>query len=208
MQLPPADILGALLDVVPSAVVICGVDGRVLLLNPAGQRALGYRADDIPRLHVTDLYHRLDEARRVKRWLREGRTNPVGFDVTLRSRTGELIPARVSAVILTDASGADVGSVGVFEDRRHELALDARLEEAAGQVEESERRAAATASIGASVHEISQPLAAAMGNVELILLDTSLPEATRDRAQRSWDQLDRLRGVVARLARNRPRGRG
>ena len=66
---------------------------------------------------------------------------------------------------------------------------------------------AASLSIGNSVHEISQPLAAAMGNVELLVLDNTLPEGVRDRAQRAWDQLDRLRGVVARIARTRPRSR-
>jgi PAS domain S-box-containing protein len=200
-------LFDVLFEVVPAAVVVCDVEGRVLLLNPAGQRALGYRAEDVARLHVTDLYHRMDEARRVKRWLREDKGNPVGFDVTLRNRVGELIPARVSAAILRDEAGAEVGSVGVFEDRRAELALGARLEEAAGQVEESERRVAASLSIGNSVHEISQPLAAAMGNVELLVLDNTLPEGVRDRAQRAWDQLDRLRGVVARIARTRPRSR-
>lgn len=199
------DLLDRLLDVVPSAVVVCGTDGRVLLLNPAGRRALGYRPDDVQRLHVTDLYHRMDEARRVMKWLRDRRTDPPGFEVTLRARNGELIPARVSAAILRDEGGVEVGTVGVFEDRRAELALGARLEEAAGQVEESERRAAASGSFGAAVHEISQPLAAAMGNVELLLLDVTLPEASRDRAQRAWDQLDRLRAVMGRLARTRGR---
>ncbi len=205
MALTGTDLLDRLLDVVPAPVIVADLRGRVLLVNAATERALGYRAAEAQgQLHVTDVYHRVDEARRVLARLRArggGPSAPEPFDVTLRARNGELVPVRLTASLLRDAAGAEVATLGVFEDRREHIALGKRLEEAAGQVEAIERRAAGVAAIGSVVHEMAQPLTAAMGNVEMLLLDPSLSSPTRERTQRTYEQLERLRGFLGQIAR-------
>lgn len=210
MSLPGTDLLERLLDVVPAPVIVADLRGHVLLANIATERALGWRATE-GRLHVTDVYHRGEEARRVLARLRARGVDGPGpadepFDVTLRSRTGELVPVRLTASILRDRGGAEVATLGVFEDRRERIELGKRLEEAADQVEAIERRAAGAASIGVVLHEMAQPLTAAMGNVEMLLLDESLAVPVRERLQKTYDQLERLRLFTNDLGRGR-RGR-
>jgi PAS domain S-box-containing protein len=207
MPLPGTDLLDRLLTVVPSPVIVADLRGRVLLFSTAAVAALGYPAEEArEHLHVTDLYHHPEDARRVLRRLRgqDGQTGPRAdgrFDVTLRARNGELIPVRLTAALLRDASGAQIGTLGVFEDRREQVALGKRLEDAATQVEAVERRAAGIAAISSAVHEMAQPLTAAMGNVEMLLLDPALEPPVATRLQRTYDHLERLRTIIARFAK-------
>ncbi len=209
MAFPGTDLLERLVALVPSPVIVADLAGRVVLFNPAAVAALGYpAAEACGHLHVTDLYHRPEEARRVLRLLREGIPDASGarnerLEVTLRARNGGLLPVRLTVSLLHGPDGQEVATLGVFEDRREHIALGQRLEDAAVQVEHVERRAAGMAAVSAAVHEMAQPLTAAMGNVEMLLLETTLDEATTSRLQRAYDQLERLRGIVARFARSR-----
>lgn len=206
MLSPSADLLERLLDVVRAPVIVADPQGRIVLVNAATERALGYaRTEPEQGLHVTDVYHRLEDARRVLERLRtRGPVDPADdpFEVTLRARGGELVPVRLTAALLRDADANEVGSLGVFEDLREELELGKRLRDAAGQVEASERRASTVALVATAVHEMAQPLTAAMGNVEMLLLDPRIPTASRERLGRTYDQLERLRELLSVIARS------
>jgi PAS domain S-box-containing protein len=206
MPLPGTDLLERLVAIIPSPAIVADLQGRILLFNPAAESVLGYGANEAHgHLHVTDLYHHPEDARRVARRLqgREagGAAAQERFEVTLRARNLELIPVRLTASLLHTPDGAVFASVGVFEDRREYIALGKRLEDAAMQVEAVERRSAGVAALSAAVHEMAQPLTAAMGNVEMLLLDPTLSDPVTSRLQRTYDQLDRLRGIVGRVAR-------
>ncbi|MDP2312137.1 MAG: PAS domain S-box protein [Pseudomonadota bacterium] len=202
----PNDLFERLVSVVPSPVIVADVQGRVILFNPGAVAVLGYPATEAcGHLHVTDIYHHAEDARRVLRRLRarvaEGATGDEQLDVTLRARNGELIPVRLTAALLRDDQGAEMATVGVFEDRREHIALGKRLEDAAVQVEAVERRAAGIAAVSTAVHEMAQPLTAAMGNVEMLLLEPALDAPVLGRLQRTYEQLERLRAIVTRFAK-------
>jgi len=207
MPLKGTDLLERLVSAVPAPILVADLSGRILLVSPAAVAALGYPAEEArEHLHVTDLYHHPEDARRVLRRLRgqDGASGPGGdarFDVTLRARNGELIPVRLTATLLRDTAGAPIGTLGVFEDRREHVALGKRLEDAALQVEQVERRAAATSAVSAAVHEMAQPLTAAMGNVEMLLLDPGLEPSITTRLERTLDNLERLRLILARFSK-------
>jgi PAS domain S-box-containing protein len=208
MALPGTDILDRLLSVVPSPVIVADLRGAVLVFNKAAETALGYGAAEVrDHMRVTDLYHRADDARRVLRRLRtreaEGAVAPDPLDVTLRARNGELVPVRLTASIVHASDGEAFATLGLFEDRREEIALGRRLEDAALQIEASERRAASATAVGVAAHEMAQPLTAAMGNVEILLLDRTLAAPVRARLQKTYDQLDRLSKILRAVARSR-----
>jgi signal transduction histidine kinase len=125
----------------------------------------------------------------------------VGADLSLRARNGELIPVRLTATLLHDADGAAVGSIGFFVDRREALSMDARLEEVAGQVIASERRAASSASPVTAAHELAQPLTVSMGHLEILLEDADLDPVVRDRVERAYGQLERIARIATVLTR-------
>lgn len=194
-----ADLLDRLVEACPAPVIVSDLKGRILVFNPAAEAALGYRsAEARSHLHVTDLYHRAEEARRVLQRLRaaDATSGRDPIEVTLRARNGELVPVRLTASLVHDDSGAPVASLGVFEDRRESIALGRRLEDAADLVMASEQRLAGMAAAGAVAHEIAQPLTAAMGNLEMLLMHEALPQRVMDRLGRTWNQLERLGRIV------------
>ena len=70
------------------------------------------------------------------------------------------------------------------------------MEEAANQVAASEKRAATLAIAAKAAHDLSQPLMAAMGNVELVLLQANLDATNTRQLERAYEQLERLRDIV------------
>lgn len=202
MVLPGTDLFDRLLDVGPAAVIAADLRGRLLVFNRAAEALLGYgAAEALQHLHVTDLYHRPEDARRVLMRIRAQDNALTPMDITLRARNGELIPVRLRAALLHEASGAVVGTVGAFEDRRETDALSRRLEDAAGQVLASERRAANIAVASEAAHEMAQPLTAAMGNLEMLLMTEDLAPDTTRRLERAYEQLERLKRIVHEFSR-------
>jgi PAS domain S-box-containing protein len=204
-----ADLAERVFDASPCPVIGVDLRGRIHLFSRAAEEILGYSAAEArDRLHVTDLYHRPDDARRVMAELRGANAGPRHTtDLVLRARDGELIPVRVTASLLHDAGGALAGTLGFFVDRREALAMDARLEEVAGQVIASERRAASVTSAADAAHELSQPLTAAMGHLEMVLEDDAVTGVLRDRVARAYGQLERIARIRAALTRNARGGR-
>lgn len=201
MSLAGSDLLARLLESTPAAVVVADLRGRVVLLNDAAQRLLGYGARDLGAgLHVADLYRRREDARRVSARLR---ARPEGvvplddmMDVTLRAANGDPVACRGALAFVHGRDGTPVATLGVFLDRREVTNLGDRLQDVTAQVEVVERRAAGISVAAAASHELSQPLTAALGQVEMLLLDPALAPATQDRVERVMDQLERMRRIV------------
>lgn len=200
------DVLARLLDTVPVAVVVADLRGRVVLVSEAGQRLLGYGPREIQAgLRVADLYHHREDARTVADRLRGRLAGTVAIDepiqVELRASNGDLIRARLTVSFLRNRAGVLVGTLGVFQDRREEDGLLARLADVTNQVEIVERRAAGIQVAAAASHELAQPLTAALGQMEMLLLESGLSDAATERAGRVVDLLDRMRRIVLEFTR-------
>ncbi|MSQ03383.1 MAG: PAS domain-containing protein [Myxococcales bacterium] len=191
--------LTALLDMMPTGVLFADTRGRITFGNPAACALLGFmKIEAQTSLHVGDIYHRTADARRVLKAAQDGgglSATPV--DVVLRSRAGELIPAKVHVRVLRDDVGNVTGTMGVLVDQRELGELGRRLEDAATQVISSERRAAVVDLAGRAAHDLSQPLMAAMGNIELILMQKNLDAKVSTRLERTYEQLERLGEIMA-----------
>jgi PAS domain S-box-containing protein len=196
----PDRLLDLVLDLDTHGVLMADSQGRVIYGNPTACAMLGYSTLELETLvHVTDIYYRPDDARRVMRSARED--NAIGVEVMVRTRSGELVPARVHARVHRDGEGNTLGTVGVIEDLREVVDLNRRLEEAARQVISSERRAAVLDASTQMANELNQPLMAAMGNIELTLMEPALDSRTRGRLERVYEQLERLQALSADFAR-------
>ena len=196
------DLLGRLIDATPDPVMAVDLRGRVLVFNRAAESALGYDAAwALAHMHVTDVYVDRTEARRV---LSAIRNSPDGIvqhlEARLRARSGEQLPVSLSAAEVYAADGMPIGTVGVFMDRRREIALRERLEQTTAQLIASERRAAHVDVAGAAANELNQPLTAVMGALEMVDLRSDLPGDVKDRLGRAYLQLDRMADIVRRLA--------
>jgi PAS domain S-box-containing protein len=215
MAAEPSDLLPRLFDVVPVAVAVAGPDGRLMRLNEAARRLLGFRPGEAEgSLRLSDLLHRPEEVRSVRDLVarRPGDASPLGeaLDLQLRARNGEVITVRVTASNVRGQDGTVVGTVCAFEDRREMVSLAGRLAEAIGQVELLEQKTSGQAALGRAAHELSQPLTAALGHIDMLMIEGGVTPAGEERLERAAEQLERMRSLVHEFARvaNQARGGG
>jgi len=196
------DLLNRVIDANPDPVVCTNPRGKMIVFNHAAEIALGYNSEYAQmHMHVTEVYADPADARRV---LAEIRSAPngmlVNFPVNLRIRSGDLIPVRLFATEVLDASGIPMATIGVFRDQRDELSLRQQLEKTTEQLILTERRAEAFGLSNAAAHELNQPLTALMGSIELLDIRTDLPDDVRQRHGKMYQQLERMSAIIRDLS--------
>jgi PAS domain S-box-containing protein len=106
------------LENAPIGIVTAGLDGRLLSVNPAFCKILGYPADELTRLCIEDITHPDDreESRNRIHALVHGEID--GYDLVKRyiRRDGIIINGRVRAGLVRDALGKPLMLVGEVED--------------------------------------------------------------------------------------------
>jgi PAS domain S-box-containing protein len=171
--------------------IVVGTDGggTVVYYNDGAKKSLGYGAEEMLGTSVAQLYPSLDEARRVMKAMRSPEHGGKGivetFRTTFLSKSGEEIPVAISGTILTDESGHEDGSIGFAKDLREILLKDqlATLGEVA---------------IGLS-HEINNPLAVILNQMELLERDITRLAGERDVSVEE-ERIDAVRREISRIS--------
>ena len=206
MSADASDLLARLSDVVPVAVVVAAGDGRVLRLNDAARRMLGFKpGEGEGSLRLADLHHRPEDVRTQRealaRRVTEGAAQADPMELSLRARDGAIIPVRARVAVVRSPDGRAVGTVHSYEDLRELRSLTQRLEDAVGQVSSLEQRVSGQAVLARAAHELSQPLTAALGQIDLLLIEEAVTDAAGERLERAAEQLERMRNLVHDLTR-------
>ena len=161
--------------------------GMVVYYNDGASRSLGYAPDEILGKFVGQLYPDLTEAQRVMTAMRDpgrfGKGIVETFQTTFLSKTGERIPVAISGTIIYDDAGREDGTIGFAKDLRDLLRKDklATLGEVA---------------VGLS-HEINNPLAVILNQVELLERDIDALAGDKD----SSVEIERLFAVRREISR-------
>jgi PAS domain S-box-containing protein len=97
-------------------------DGTITFYNDGARQNLGFAPEEVLGQHVAKVYPSLEEARRVMAAMRahhsEGRGRLRNFETIFRTKKGEQIPVAISASILYDEHGGEIGSIGFAKDIR------------------------------------------------------------------------------------------
>ncbi len=163
--------------------------GRVAYYNDGASRILGYRQDEILGKFVGQLYPDLDEAKRVMSAMRDpecaGKDIVETFETAFLSKLGERIPVAISGTLLRDEEGNEDGTIGFAKDLREILRKDqlATLGEVA---------------VGLS-HEINNPLAVILNQLELLEREIEVLAGERDSSVES-ERLHAMRREVSRVS--------
>jgi PAS domain S-box-containing protein len=201
----PTVLLPALLDRIihatPNPVIAADLQGKVLVFNHAAEKLLGYEAGWVcERMDVRELYMEPDEAHGILGAIRKSSEGVAeDLNIRLRCRNGGPIPIRLSASMIHNPEGEEIATVGVFVDRREEVALQGRLESTAAQLIESEHRAQTAGESRRWAAELNQPLTAALGLLELLSLADTPPANWSARLRRITEQLERMSSLVRAL---------
>jgi PAS domain S-box-containing protein len=163
--------LERVIDASVDAIISADMNGRVLLFNRAAQRCYGYDAKDVVgRMNVRSLYPR-GQAGQIMRLIHAkehggpGRLERYRTDVL--ASDGSRVPVLLSAALILD-HGRPVGSVGIFNDLRERLRIEAELTAAQDELQTREKQALIAELAGTAAHELNQPLTSVLGYAELI----------------------------------------
>ena len=121
-------LLASVVQSVDDCIFTTGVDGRLVTMNPAGQRLLGHRERRIGRIGVQDLLGPEERGRAGKAIARAVEAGQ-GWSgqVTARTAKGQGFPAYVSVRCIFDADGQIIGTVGVLRDLTEQVETQRRL---------------------------------------------------------------------------------
>jgi len=120
-------LLASVVQSVDDCIVTAGVDGRLVTMNRAGHRLLGYTEPQVGRLRLSDLLGAEERGRATKAIARAVEAGQ-GWSgqVTARTAHGDGFPAYVSVRAIVDADGQIIGAVGVLRDLTEQVETQRR----------------------------------------------------------------------------------
>src|SRR6266498_3420555 len=121
-------LLASVVQSVDDCIVTAGVDGRLVTMNRAGHRLLGYTEPQVGRLGLPDLLGPEERGRATKAIARAVEAGQ-GWSgqVTARTAKGQAFPAYLSVRCIFDAYGQIIGTVGVLRDLTEQVETQRRL---------------------------------------------------------------------------------
>lgn len=116
----------------PDAIITTDTHGRIVVFNNGASSLLGYEPSEMIGKPVSELYGSIDEAKHIMFALRakqaSGESGKLSnHETTIRTKTGEDIPVSLSASILKDSEGREIGIAGISKDLRPMRKLEAEL---------------------------------------------------------------------------------
>ena len=222
-------LLASVVQSVDDGIFTADVEGRLVTMNPAGRRLLGYRERDFPGHTAADLLAPEDR-RRVGPLLARAAEQGEGWSGQVMgwTRRGQAFPAHLAVRCIFDARGQLMGTVGVLRDLTEQVETQRRLiqreklaslgEMAAGVAHEIRnplggiKMATNLLSSGdldgrPLSQEMARAILAGIGEIEGII--NSLLDYTRDtRLERAEYEVVRILDPVVEAAAAAGRGRG
>ncbi len=191
------DFLNTVIEASPDSIIVTDRTGEVIMYNAAAEQLLGYPFGEVVgrKAKTFNLYPRR-LARRTREMIMEDKTGRKGIlqpiEFFVQNKSGEMIETSLSAAILYDDGGDEIGSIAIFKDMRELARIKGRLREIQDQLIQSERLAAMGRLTSQIAHEINNPLYGIMNTLEL--LKTAIPETNKRRRllEMSLSEIERL----------------
>lgn len=186
------------------AIIACDMKGSIIIFNEGAEKITGYKAEEvIGRMNIIDLYEP-GGAKDAMRRLRSPQYGGVGklesTNYNIISKSGESIPIKVSAAIIYE-DGKEIASVGIFQDQRERIKIDAQMREIQAKLVESEKQAALAALSGATAHELNQPLTSILGYTEILLKHIPVGEEQCQKAAKTIHQeAERMADIIRKIS--------
>jgi len=175
-----SELFRALLEAAPDAFVIAEEDGRIMLVNGQAERMFGYATGELVGRAIEDLVPvgaRERHAAHRDRFAADPRARAMGSQLDLRAvrKDGAEFAIEISlSVLRTDASRLVLAAIRDVTERK-------RLEQ---RLALSERLASIGGMAAGLAHEINNPLAAILANVEFSAREAvEIASSSADRAE-------------------------
>jgi PAS domain S-box-containing protein len=151
--------LEALLQSCPDAIISIDAEGTIRFANNAACELLVCQMTDLIGKNIVIVYENGERAREANRMLYQSGGVIHDHETVCRTKTGKLVPVRLSAAHIYDSSGNYTGGVGFFQAYRPWTAQETRLQD---RCELLEARLSEWEDLGAPVFEFHPGLSMAV----------------------------------------------
>jgi two-component system NtrC family sensor kinase len=164
-------------------IIVTDIKGDILIFNKGAERILGYQSEEvIGKMNIREIYAP-GVAQEVMQMMRSPEYGGVGkldsFRIVHRNKWGDWIDGDLSASLIYDDRGNEIGSIGIFKDLRERLKMEEKLRETQQQLMQSEKLAAMGRLTSQIAHELNNPIYGIMNTLEL--LKTEIPTESKRR---------------------------
>lgn len=198
------------------SIISTDLKGVITSFNEEAERIIGYKADEMVGLKTPELFHDLEEVQHVSDLLSKEYNTPVaiGFETfvfkamqgeyderqwTYIHRNGKRTPVHLTVSRLYNSSNELYGYLGIAKDISKELEMKNNLEQEKSKALLNAKLASIGEMSAGIAHEINNPLAIIMGNLEVLSVKLSnLPEAIT-RIKTINKSIQRIEKIVSNL---------
>ena len=121
MSLPP-QYFQKLVESCPDIIVAIDKHGTIIFYNDGATQNLGFTQEEMLGKSVLEIYPTWEEAKKVMAAMSCGEGEDRGrvrnFETIFKTKRGEQIPVAISAALIYDEQGCEVGSIGFAKDIR------------------------------------------------------------------------------------------
>jgi PAS domain S-box-containing protein len=118
----PVQYFQKLVESCPDIIIAVDKRGIITFYNDGARQNLGFAPEEVLGKNVLEVYPSIDEARRVMAAMRANGSAKKGrvsnFETVFKTKRGERIPVAISASIIYDDGGQEIGSIGFAKDIR------------------------------------------------------------------------------------------
>jgi two-component system NtrC family sensor kinase len=190
------EFLSNLIESSVDGIIVTDMKGNILIFNTGAERILGYQSEEvIGKMNVRELYAP-EAAQVVMQKVRSPDHGEVGkldfLRIVLRNKWGEWIDGDLSASLIYDDRGNEIGSIGIFKDLRERLKMEEKLRETQLQLLQSEKLAAMGRLTSQIAHELNNPIYGIMNTLELLKTEIPAESKRRKLLEMSLSETERL----------------
>ncbi|MDP2601984.1 MAG: response regulator [Deltaproteobacteria bacterium] len=191
----PLQYFQKLVESCPDIIIAVDKHGTITFYNDGARQNLGFSPDEVLGKNVLEIYPTMDEARRVMAAMRADDGDEKGrarnFETNFKTKKCDKIPVAISASIIYDEGGNEVGSIGFAKDIR--------------EIQRRDRLVTlAEVAVGLS-HEINNSLEVLVNQVEMLQKYVGRVAADEDfivesdRLESVASQVSKIRDITARI---------
>ncbi|MEW6087201.1 MAG: response regulator [bacterium] len=166
------EYMKAILDNSADMIITTNSNAEIVEFNPAGERMLGYKKEEVCGTSVEKFYRHAEERRKILEKLQK-KEQVANYETKLWTKGKKLLDISLSLSQLKDKEGCVIGTVGISKDISKQKQLEKKLRETNKQLEQKIKEVQKIDQMKSDFlsvvsHELRTPLTSILGFAKMI----------------------------------------